>query len=123
MTSPRLLDTNILLCYLTGDDPAMARRSFAPLTRVDGGNDMSEPPSSDRRGPRRCQATGDVMGATLGIWWRALALMLLLAAPPGSSRAGAPLAQGTHPPAPATPAGNIDGQRAEQIARQAMARA
>jgi hypothetical protein len=39
MTSPRSLDTNILLRYLTGDDPARARRSLALLTLVDGGND------------------------------------------------------------------------------------
>jgi len=37
MTSLRLLDTNILLRYLTGDDSAKARRSLALLTRVDDG--------------------------------------------------------------------------------------
>src|SRR3954470_15807717 len=39
MTQPRLLDTNILLRYLTGDDPAKARRSLALLTQVDDGQE------------------------------------------------------------------------------------
>jgi hypothetical protein len=63
------------------------------------------------------------MGATLASWWSALGLILVLVAAPGSSGAGVALAQGTQPLATATPAGNLDGQQAEQIARSAMAHA
>jgi hypothetical protein len=62
------------------------------------------------------------MGAKLASWLSAPGLMCLLVGGPGPIGASAAHAQGTQLPTTATPAGNIDGQQAEQIARQAMSR-